>query len=313
MSHKAAARKGDATSCPKDQPVEHKGGKISAGSSNIMINGKPAARVGDAISDCEDGSDDAITEGSGCVTFNGKPAAFLGNATDHGGEITKGSGNVFIGASGNPIEIGDFGTIEFGDFGEIYLGGEESDSDSPEAMSAPPSAVISALSAIDTAIAPFVDAVLTPKVMAGLKFAAETTVMTALGPAGWAARGAMGVRASVVARRAGTAAKTGAKGGVSTKSNDIFKRPKGVPDNWAKTPANKGEGVKYLDPKNNRSYVRIQSGKPNSPYASQRNDYVSWMKDGRALDKNGIPLKTGKSAESHIPLKDFKFKPELFK
>ena len=124
MAHKPVARVGDTTSCPKDQPVEHKGGKISAGSSNITINGKPAARVDDAISGCEDGSDDVITEGSGCVTFNGKPAAFLGNATDHGGKITAGSGNVFIGNSGGVIEFGDFGVIEFGDYGEIYLGGD---------------------------------------------------------------------------------------------------------------------------------------------------------------------------------------------
>jgi uncharacterized Zn-binding protein involved in type VI secretion len=126
MAHKPAARVGDATSCPKDQPVEHKGGKISAGSSNITINGKPAARVGDAISGCEDGSEDVITEGSGCVTFNGKPAAFLGNATDHGGEITAGSGNVFIGNSGGKIVFGDYGVIKFGDYGKIYLGGDAS-------------------------------------------------------------------------------------------------------------------------------------------------------------------------------------------
>jgi uncharacterized Zn-binding protein involved in type VI secretion len=152
MSHKPAARVGDATKCPKDNnPPAHVGGKIASGSSNITINGKPAARVGDAISGCKDGSSDAVAAGSGCVTFNGKPAARLSDATDHGGEITAGSGNVFIGNTGGIIEFGDYGVIEFGDYGKIYLGGEES-SESPEATAAevpPPDLIDKALDVVD--------------------------------------------------------------------------------------------------------------------------------------------------------------------
>ena len=51
----------------------------------------PAARVGDTISGCEDGSDDTINAGSSCVMFNGKPAARIGDSTEHGGKITEGS------------------------------------------------------------------------------------------------------------------------------------------------------------------------------------------------------------------------------
>jgi hypothetical protein len=38
---------------------------------------------------------------------------------------------------------------------------------------------------------------------------------------------------------------------------------------------------------------------------------VRWQKNGDALDVNGNIVET-RSLESHIPLKDFKFRPELF-
>jgi uncharacterized Zn-binding protein involved in type VI secretion len=304
MSHKPAARVGDATSCPKDDPVEHKGGKISAGSSNITINGKAAGRVGDAISGCEDGSDDVITEGSGCVTFNGKPAAFLGNATDHGGEITKGSGNVFIGSGGNSIKVGNFGKITFGNFGKIYLGGQASE-ESPQATGIeeiPPDLtdkLIELLDKVPTIIGgPLKELRVLEQFSQGVARAVKATPRGLNLPKGGVA----------------TAGKTGAKKVSSTKANDIFKRPKGVPDNWVQQSAKKGDGIKYLDPKDNRNgtYVRIQRGNPNSKNFSQREDYAAWQKNGQSIDKHGKPIPR-QSAESHIPLKDFKFKPELFK
>ena len=92
----AAARKGDAVAC---------GSKINEGSGNVNINGKPAARFGDA--GLESGfSNHTIKEGSGTVNINGKKAARVGDkVTTHTKSppthtepaISAGSGNVNIG------------------------------------------------------------------------------------------------------------------------------------------------------------------------------------------------------------------------
>jgi len=92
---------------------------------------------------------------------------------------------------------------------------------------------------------------------------------------------------------------------------DIFKRPKDVPENWRQAPSNKGEGTKFVDPKNKNNDVRIQKGNPDSIWENQRRDYVRWQRNGRYLDKNGKP--SVDRAETHIPLDQFIFKPELFK
>ncbi len=52
-------------------------------------------------------------------------------------------------------------------------------------------------------------------------------------------------------------------------------------------------------------------GKPNSRWENQKRDYVRWKRNKRWLDKNGKP--SDDMAETHIPLDQFNFKPELFK
>ena len=52
-------------------------------------------------------------------------------------------------------------------------------------------------------------------------------------------------------------------------------------------------------------------GKPGSIWQNQRRGYVRWQRNGRYLDKNGKP--SDDRAETHIPLDQFNFKPELFK
>jgi len=74
---------------------------IIGGSADIIINGRPAARVGDALVPHGCGNcpphGRAISEGSSTVVFNGKPAARTGDAIDCGGVIISGSGDVIIG------------------------------------------------------------------------------------------------------------------------------------------------------------------------------------------------------------------------
>lgn len=82
--------------CPASSgPVPHSGGPIIAGSGNVLIGGKPAARLGDKASCC--GPPDTIIMGSPTVLINGKPAARMGDLSAHGGQIVVGIPTVLIG------------------------------------------------------------------------------------------------------------------------------------------------------------------------------------------------------------------------
>ncbi|GFO57636.1 hypothetical protein GMSM_46430 [Geomonas sp. Red276] len=89
-SGRPAARVGDSVSCPI-----HGTAYIVTGSADTFHDDRAAARVGDRI-----GCGDTIIEGSNTVLINGKPASFVGCATAHGGTITSGSPNFFIGRMG---------------------------------------------------------------------------------------------------------------------------------------------------------------------------------------------------------------------
>jgi uncharacterized Zn-binding protein involved in type VI secretion len=115
---KASARKNDPHDCSKDN---HSGGVITEGSPNITIEGSPAARVGDAAS-CENGGNNLIQEGSATVFFNGKSAARVEDALEHGGVITQGASNVFIGSGGGSVRIGDHGKVLIGGKGTVTIG-----------------------------------------------------------------------------------------------------------------------------------------------------------------------------------------------
>ncbi|KHT39931.1 S-type Pyocin domain-containing protein [Pectobacterium brasiliense] len=78
---------------------------IIEGSSDVIINGQPAARQGDAVllhgCPCPNTPHGVhsrkIAEGSSTVIINGKPAARIGDGIHCGGVIVSGSGNVIIG------------------------------------------------------------------------------------------------------------------------------------------------------------------------------------------------------------------------
>ncbi|NER18525.1 PAAR domain-containing protein [Spongiivirga citrea] len=76
----------------------HVGGPVSGpGAPNILVNGKPAALMGD-ICVCV-GPPDTIAQGAPSVFFNGTPVACMGDMTAHGGTITVGEPNVIIGSA----------------------------------------------------------------------------------------------------------------------------------------------------------------------------------------------------------------------
>lgn len=74
--------------------------KITSGSSNVYINGAPAARKDDPVEKHTKGDDThsskKINQGSDNVYINDKKAARKGHSLDCGGTVHKGSGDVFI-------------------------------------------------------------------------------------------------------------------------------------------------------------------------------------------------------------------------
>ena len=77
---------------------------VTSGSSNVIINGLPAARVSDSAAPHGCGNcpphERSIVAGSASVFINGLPAARVGDAISCGGHIATGSGDVLIGDSG---------------------------------------------------------------------------------------------------------------------------------------------------------------------------------------------------------------------
>ena len=90
MSAKPAARLSDPTSCPVPG---HGTPAIQSGSPDVLINGLPAARLGDTA-----GCGQTISGAYSTTVFiNGKNAVTLGSTLSHGGVIIGGSGDVLIG------------------------------------------------------------------------------------------------------------------------------------------------------------------------------------------------------------------------
>lgn len=96
MAGKPIATVGSMHVCPMcTGTVPHVGGPVSGpGASNVLINGKPAALVGDMCT-CV-GPPDVIVQGNPFVKINGKAVVCVGDMTAHGGVITMGEGNVTI-------------------------------------------------------------------------------------------------------------------------------------------------------------------------------------------------------------------------
>jgi uncharacterized Zn-binding protein involved in type VI secretion len=85
----------------EDSPNPCPAGTVISGSGDVMVEGKQAARAGDAA-----GCAGPIIEGSPDVFINGKPAAVQGDKTGCGGSIVSGASGVFI--NGKPMaRMGD--------------------------------------------------------------------------------------------------------------------------------------------------------------------------------------------------------------
>lgn len=97
---KPAARVSDMHTCPMVTPgvppVPHVGGPIlPPGAPTVFIANLPAATLG-SMCTCV-GPPDSIVMGSATVLIQGKPAARMGDTTAHGGSIVAGCPTVLIG------------------------------------------------------------------------------------------------------------------------------------------------------------------------------------------------------------------------
>nr|WP_314265664.1 PAAR domain-containing protein [uncultured Moellerella sp.] len=94
-----AARMTDMHLCPMQTPapipIPHVGGPILPMPSTVLIGSIPAATVGQMCL-CV-GVPDTIVKGSMTVLINQKPAARMGDLTGHGGTIIMGLPTVLIG------------------------------------------------------------------------------------------------------------------------------------------------------------------------------------------------------------------------
>jgi len=92
-----SARIGDFHVCPKVNPgpVPHVGGPVVMGQPTVLVQGMPAARLGD-MAVCV-GPPDKIAKGSSTVLIGNKPAARMGDSTAHGGVVVMGAPTVLIG------------------------------------------------------------------------------------------------------------------------------------------------------------------------------------------------------------------------
>lgn len=96
MAGKPIATIGSMHVCPMVTGyVPHVGGPVSGpGAPNVLINGKPAALMGDMCV-CT-GPPDSIVQGEPTVLINGTPVATMGSMTAHGGSIVMGEPTVLI-------------------------------------------------------------------------------------------------------------------------------------------------------------------------------------------------------------------------
>ncbi|ELY3469268.1 PAAR/RHS domain-containing protein [Cronobacter universalis] len=94
---------GELATAARDKCVENgaaditKKGVIITGSSNVFINGKPAAIATTSTVDCSDDGSQQIAEGSSRVYINGLPAVRIGDRTTCDAKVMTGSGNVRLG------------------------------------------------------------------------------------------------------------------------------------------------------------------------------------------------------------------------
>jgi hypothetical protein len=86
-----------------------------------------------------------------------------------------------------------------------------------------------------------------------------------------------------------------------------FPRPPGIPENYRVKISDNGAGMKYVHPTDEGTYIRVTPGKPHSPFPYQQKPYVSHLRNGNFLDKNGN-IVGRKDPAAHIPVEEFVYR-----
>lgn len=93
----AAARLADAHSCPMTFPTAHVGGVLlGPGAASVVIGHRSAVTQG-CYCGCGIVASNKIAKGSSTVVIDRQPAARMGDPTTHGGVVTSGCATVLIG------------------------------------------------------------------------------------------------------------------------------------------------------------------------------------------------------------------------
>ena len=105
INGRPAATLGDMHVCPMCSPGPHVGGPVMVGAPTVLIGGRPAARVGDACT-CQAPSPDVIVQGSPNVLIGGasgavSPGAAAMAASAHGASLAPGTPGT--GATARPL------------------------------------------------------------------------------------------------------------------------------------------------------------------------------------------------------------------
>ena len=319
----SAARINDLHACADGGPNPGADLEIKQGSPNILINGLPAARVGDQVTCHMSTAPTTIATGAPNVLFNGKPAARMGDSVATGGSICQGSSNVFIGDGECLISIGDSIQVELGNSCMIYFNcGDDAPNQSQMPPTTTPPPLISK-SSLEKGIGIGLMVLGTPldeigvgeAMQAGgiaLREAAEVTeteVTTAAEETAVTEETSAEKKVAEDATTQTTDKTTTPKGptaGSAKIQECSLPKPKGVPDHWTKKTTKKNNGDAYINPKNPHERVRVMPGNPLSSNPFQQNPYVVYQQNGKAFDIYGNLLDTDDPAV-HIPYDDFDF------
>lgn len=86
----------------------------------------------------------------------------------------------------------------------------------------------------------------------------------------------------------------------------IFPRPKRVPKDFKIRFSEKGAGIKYIDPKNNHTYIRVIPGASHTEFPAQQKPYIRYVINGKDVDKHRREVLRN-SAQEHIKLEEFQY------
>jgi len=91
-------------------------------------------------------------------------------------------------------------------------------------------------------------------------------------------------------------------------------RPKGVPSHYKAEFAERGVGIKFVDPSERGTYVRVMPGKPHSKNLCQQRPDIKQQINGHTLDKQGKIVKKGHPPEtSHMSPEEFVYREAIKK